>query len=250
MREVTARLRESSKKGQTRNMSDLVIDPWRTLIARRREQLDMSQRELAHAAGVAEKTIYNLEAGVNPRGVTLRKVLNALGLAHEPEVARQQVMEADSAAYVEMAEHRLGLAVDREGNDAELDNFVDQLKQLLELLPRYKRREVMDQVLNDTLRIIRRTQAQSSSPKQGDVYLAMPSFVDELNEADADKVRAILVEVKSARDEGRPPRIVIDDDLVRLTSEHARQVRADFELIAAHDEEHDIEDEQGHPEHP
>jgi transcriptional regulator with XRE-family HTH domain len=65
---------------------------WGALIVERREQLDMTQEQLAQAAGVAPKTIYNMEAGGRtPQPKTLRKVQAALGLSTDIEVARSRV---------------------------------------------------------------------------------------------------------------------------------------------------------------
>lgn len=68
---------------------------WGPLIAERREQLDLTQEQLAAAADVAPKTVYNIEAGGRtPQPKTLRKVQMALGLSSDIEVARERVSEA------------------------------------------------------------------------------------------------------------------------------------------------------------
>lgn len=40
----------------------------------------MTQEQLAKAAGVSEKTVYNVEAGIVPRPSTMSKLMDALGL--------------------------------------------------------------------------------------------------------------------------------------------------------------------------
>jgi transcriptional regulator with XRE-family HTH domain len=65
---------------------------WGPLITERRGQLDLTQGELADAAGVSEKTIYNIEAGGRtPQPRTLKRVQAALGLSTDIEVARERI---------------------------------------------------------------------------------------------------------------------------------------------------------------
>lgn len=218
-------------------MPDLVIDPWRSLIVRRREQLDLSQRELALAAGVAEKTVYNLEAGVSPRPGTLRKVLTALGLSTELEVAQQQVRESGPRVDTVFADTGvlIGLA-----KDDELRNFIEQVTQMLDLMPHHKRREVMDDILNDVLRILRRSQPYSvrelDSARRKPWAGLDPEELKRLNE---------LLAQTAAKQENFDSR----RELIALIQKHEGLVADDHDL-AAHDEDHTIESEQGHDEHP
>lgn len=72
---------------------------WGPLVSERREQLGMTQRQLADVADVAAKTIHNLEtAGMTPRPATLRKIQRALGLSSDIEVARERVASGREGA--------------------------------------------------------------------------------------------------------------------------------------------------------
>lgn len=89
-------------------MSDDERSAWGALIVERREQLGMTQEQLAAAADVAPKTIYNMEAGGRtPQPRTLRKVQRALGLSTDIEIARLVV---DAEREVGEARRALGEA--------------------------------------------------------------------------------------------------------------------------------------------
>jgi transcriptional regulator with XRE-family HTH domain len=198
---------------------------WSDLIAARREQLGLSQRQLAQAADVAEKTVYNVEAGVEPRKTTLRKILEALGLSGDIEIAREQVAAPDRRRMDVYFDTNVLMGV---ADDAELMNFMEQLAQMLQLMPRYKRREVMDEVLNDVLRILRRFQQPDRGPLSGH---------------EKDRLRELVLEIAQLPD-GSP----LEDGLRAELRSITNPSQDDFELVA-HDEEHDIEAEQGHAEH-
>jgi DNA-binding XRE family transcriptional regulator len=71
---------------------------WAALVARRREQLEMTQDQLAVAADVAPKTVYNIETGgKTPQTRTLRRVQDALGLSSDIRVARVTVEEFEQS---------------------------------------------------------------------------------------------------------------------------------------------------------
>jgi transcriptional regulator with XRE-family HTH domain len=73
-------------------MTDDDRDAWAPLIAERRQQLEMTQKQLAKAAGVSPKTVYNIEAGGRtPQPQSLRKLQAALGLSTDIDVARERV---------------------------------------------------------------------------------------------------------------------------------------------------------------
>ena len=57
-------------------------------IAAKRTELEMTQEQLALAAGVSEKTVYNVEAGKNIRPGTARSIQRALGLVSPDDEAQ------------------------------------------------------------------------------------------------------------------------------------------------------------------
>lgn len=67
---------------------------WADVIRQRREVLDLTQQQLAAAAGVSLKTISNIEnEALTPQRNTLRKVREALGLSSDLTVAAAQAAE-------------------------------------------------------------------------------------------------------------------------------------------------------------
>lgn len=74
--------------------SDESREAWGPLILERREQLQLTQEELARVAGVSEKTVYNAEAGRTPQRATLRKLQRALGLSTDIEIAGYVIARA------------------------------------------------------------------------------------------------------------------------------------------------------------
>lgn len=66
---------------------------WAPIIRRRRKALDLTQAQLARVAGVSEKTVNNAENEANtPQRGTLAKLLEALGLPRDMELARKHVL--------------------------------------------------------------------------------------------------------------------------------------------------------------
>lgn len=225
---------------------------WRQVVTRRREQMSLSQRELAAAAGVSEKTVYNLESGTGPRAGTLRKILNALGLSSDYETARDQVLEAASRLDTVFVDTNvlLGIAQD----DVELKKFIEQLTAMLDLMPRHKRRDVMDDILNDVLRVLRKTQPYSAS-RLGKQTVGLWDALPPKERARATELYAKA----AAASPGGPPNVAMlpRPELLELTElvlkgtamrEGVNLNPPEFHL-AAHDEDHTIESEQGHADH-
>ncbi len=159
-------------------MTDLEME-WRELVAERRERLGMSQRQLAEAAAVSEKTIYNLETGgLNPRPSTWRRVREALGLPADLAAAQAVVRTKLSAVPTPSGE--VEITIEDVGR-LEIRRFSTEMRALLPLLPVVTQMSVMNETRDRVYRELEALEALS---------------------------------------------------------------------VAAHDEEHDIEDEQGHDDTP
>lgn len=101
---------------------------WAFVVRSMRKRYEMTQAQLADAAGVSIKTITNIEAGtLTPQSRTLRSVRLALGLPEDLEGAKRMVL-----AEVENAD-RPPVPADRqlEGRIFYLEKRVQRLERML-----------------------------------------------------------------------------------------------------------------------
>jgi len=64
-----------------------------------REELNLTQSELAEKAGVSERTIQRIEKGIEPKGYTLKVLANALGVSENDLKEKKTETEVYSINY-------------------------------------------------------------------------------------------------------------------------------------------------------
>lgn len=58
-----------------------------------REKLNLTQEELAEKSGLSVRTIQRIESGANPKGYTLRKLAQALGINENELLEAREIQE-------------------------------------------------------------------------------------------------------------------------------------------------------------
>ncbi|QLQ11126.1 MAG: helix-turn-helix transcriptional regulator [Nocardioidaceae bacterium] len=188
------------------------------MIYKRREAFEMTQQQLAKAAGVSLKTISNLEndESLIPQRGTLRKVREALGLSTDLATARKQASRDVDKTDLVFGPQTAG------GIEA-----LDELKAWL---------ESMDSI-------------ESASPPSGSLWIfADEQLLDELRrrlDSRAQRVRD-LGGITAAIARGKQLRSQSDADAIASDPPATPEI----EPVAAHEEDVPIEDEQGHDENP
>lgn len=97
-------------------------------VAALRTEMRMTQEQLAKAAGVSEKTVYNVEAGIAPRPSTMSKLMDALGLDEfKPAGASRGSGFSDDLSRLETAALALLRVADAESVRSVAIGMVDEL---------------------------------------------------------------------------------------------------------------------------
>lgn len=200
-------------------------------------------KDLAARMGVTPRVMSDIERGNRRVGdQTYRKLEAALkwatGSATDVLDRGAEPTPLEARADVQWPRSSSSPSVAELSAEPEIQAFLEQLAQLLERMPAYKRRETMDALLDETFRTLSESQPYSARRLLADwaVEAAGPDVsVDEFYE--------FVTKLRAKKANGGDGHAEADARGPASTSQDK------YELIA-HDEEHSIEDEQGHDETP